>query len=123
MENLAKLKEEMYNTDLLIETLKWKSHDYDDYLNYRDTPDFENRWFVAKNDIAPVVKSYGLMLDDINEISEIAFNEVYNITLNSDLAAYVSDDFELIAKNFISGQRNDFLNNMWSIYKSGELPR
>jgi hypothetical protein len=123
MENLTKLKEEICNINLLIKTLKWQNHDYDDYLDYRDNPDFEDRWLIAKNDITTYTQEYKFDIDDINEIEQIAFNEVYDITLNCDLAAYVSDDFKLIAKNFISGQRNSFLNNMWNIYRSGELPR
>ncbi|MCT4637870.1 MAG: hypothetical protein N4A72_09190 [Bacteroidales bacterium] len=123
MENLTKLKEEICNINLLIKTLKWQNHDYDDYLDYRDNPDFEDRWLIAKNDITTYTQKYKFDIDDINEIEQIAFNEVYDITLNCDLAAYVSDDFKLIAKNFISGQRNSFLNNMWDIYRSGELPR
>lgn len=59
----------------------------------------------------------------VKEIREIAFKKVYQVTENSDLAGYVSDDMGLIAQACHNKVEIDFIDNLWKTYMRGEFPR
>ena len=123
IENISKLTDEINSINLLNHLQNWSTEDYNNYLDYRDSEEFENKWLEAANKIQSYTTNVELPIERIVKIREITFKRTFNLTQNPDLAAYVSDDFELIAENFLFDQKNDFINNMWDTYKMGELPK
>ncbi|MCY7347501.1 MAG: hypothetical protein LH614_14955 [Pyrinomonadaceae bacterium] len=59
---------------------------------------------------------------DIEEIRRIAYEKSFEAAKHSELAAYVADDFELIAKSLQSGLDDEWLNSLFLTYLHGSFP-
>ena len=59
----------------------------------------------------------------VSQIRELSFKAVYRTSNHPDMAAYVSDDFELISRALISGLNDPWLNGVFSDYASSRFPR
>lgn len=55
-------------------------------------------------------------------MKEAAFKMVFRLTGNPDLAAYVSDDFGLIAQARLQAADIAFIDSLWDCYARGEFP-
>jgi len=95
--------------------------DIDCVLDGRDDDYFDSAWIDAHN-------SFKEIQFEINErklidiIREVSFKATYNHCRDSDLAAYVSDDFELISKALLTNFSNPFINALWECYKNHKIP-
>lgn len=90
-------------------------------LDARDSVEFESDWLQTFNNLE---MSFNASPEQplITEIREIAYQKTYDLTQHSELSAYVSDDFELIAKSFFSGYTDEWLNLLFLSYLQGIFP-
>ena len=58
----------------------------------------------------------------IDELRERVFMRVYELTANSDLAAFASDDFEIIAGGSVLDLADPWLNALWASYADRRFP-
>lgn len=42
--------------------------------------------------------------------------------MNHEIAGYVSDDFEMIARSRLLEETHDFIEKLWDSYNQGEFP-
>jgi hypothetical protein len=98
----------------------------DKLLTARDTSsEFDDAWTACSNEISA---EWSARLPDpraeadILELRELAFKAVFAATRNPDLAGYVSDDFELIAKSLGLGRRIPFAERLLADYRAGLIP-
>lgn len=117
---LQKLKEKiennmMFNIDYL------QNINIDEVLDLRDDPIFDEKWIKVYEELTNI----SLSDDDriqIDEIRKAVYKKVYEITEHGDLAAYISDDFELICKAYICNYEDAWLASMASVYANTKIP-
>lgn len=97
----------------------------DEMLDSRDSHNFEKDWLQVSHEIEHREKLNPLpepTLAELDKIRETAYKAVFSVTENSDLAAYVSDDFELIGKALALNFNDEWLTRLWSTYLKGSFP-
>ncbi len=94
----------------------------DDFLDRRDSNAFDTRWISDSNKL----NNINFSTEDlayIAQLREITFKFIDQITMNTELAAYLSDDIELIAKSIITEQKNSWaIQQLWKCYLQGTDP-
>ena len=94
-----------------------------EYLDERGSEAFETQWMQAFEAIQQLEEETTLDTATIDEIRKAAFLKAFDVTGNGELAGYVSDDFELIAKGLHFEYSSEFLASMYHHYKEGQLPK
>lgn len=97
----------------------------DRILDRRDGVIFSDNWMRVYDEVNEQMKKLDVNPDYIKKIEilrERVFKRVYNFTTSSDLAAYISDDIELILKATLVNYNNNWLDNFWFEYKNGQPP-
>jgi hypothetical protein len=74
----------------------------------------EEQWNAAEIDAAATA-----LKEDVRRES---FLTVSRATTQHEIASYVSDDFDLIARASLLGMNDPFVNRMWEAYDRGEIP-
>ena len=120
---LAALLAQLPTLDLLSTARTWSDGDFDDYLDHRDGEGFESRWLTSSTRLEEACAPDEAQTGDIDRIREVAFKAAFAKTANGDLAAYVSDDFGLIARDVACGTEDAFARALWDAYRVGRLPR
>lgn len=105
----------------LFNTKNFQQLEIDDALDMRDEPDFEDDW-MRVSDALEEMECSAEDATMIKEICKQAFLAVYHVTESGELAGYVSDDFELIAKAALSGYEDAWLNALIFTYAEGRFP-
>ncbi|GGI98896.1 hypothetical protein [Paenibacillus hunanensis] len=105
----------------LLSAMTWEELDEAAYLDYRDGADFDTDWINAyqklrREGLTPAEQ------DQLQEWSRLAFDETIKASGSGDLAAYVSDDIDLIFSAHLLGLNDDFVNWLASCYNEGRLP-
>ena len=125
-EALLILKQAIGERRLLSEEVL-AAYDWDGLLDARDSHgDFEAQWLRVSADIdelmctRKVEKEVQQLAEDIRRESFLA---VSRVTSQHELASYVSDDFELIARAAATGYDDPWLNGLWMAYKANGLPK
>ncbi len=93
----------------------------DELLDLRDEDKFDKKWVDVYHQIEnqkDKIKNKKL----IDDIRKEAFLKAYSLFKSSDLASYVSDDFELISKALEIGYHNKWLNGLFQCYLSNIFP-
>lgn len=98
-----------------------KNIDLDELLDLRDVEVFESEWIRVYDNLAEVVLETN-QKKEVDEIRKLSFIKAYNMFESSDIAACISDDFELICKAYISGYEDNWLNSLIMSYVRGEFP-
>ncbi|PWV98710.1 hypothetical protein [Mangrovibacter plantisponsor] len=100
-----------------------KSLDADNALDLRDEPEFDDQWMAVFN----ALESKTFKADDISFIDmlrEKAFKQSFKVIKNSEISSRISDDIEVIAKSFISGDNNNWaVTYLWISYKNKKFPK
>jgi hypothetical protein len=96
-------------------------------LDSRETEPFDSNWVgayeVLKQQLENFNENEKKELDEfLEEIRKEAFIKTMKAFQSSDLAAYVSDDFEMIGKALIIEFTNSFIDSLLNIYDSGIVP-
>ncbi len=99
--------------------------DFDEVLDSRDREEFDREWNRVYNDIELLKKANAYSDDDHNickKYRESAFMRVYEISEDSDLAAYISDDFGLIFDSELLQYTDEWLIWLIQKYEASEIP-
>ena len=100
-------------------------NDFDDLLDARDASEFASPWTTAYNAASKLYTESNSLQSEkvrIDKVREHIYKRVYNRTEVSDLASYISDDFDLILKSLLTSIENDWVNSLWLSYKGGDIP-
>ena len=120
MNNLAELKSLLSNSNILnFHALN--ENDIDEMLERRDDAGFEEDWLRVFQKLEGKLFS-GNALTEIKNIREIAYKKTFEATKHSELAAYVADDFEIIAKSLFADFSDEWLNALFLLYLHGAFP-
>lgn len=121
---ISDLKEWIQSTAFinLISALGTDNTNVDDFLDRRDSVTFEQKW-LADFTLLEDVSYSADQLKSIDSLREITFKVIYQCTQNSELASYLSDDMELIAKSFSQQQSEIWtIQHLWLCYQKGIDP-
>ncbi|WAC00435.1 hypothetical protein OSW16_12560 [Pseudomonas putida] len=109
--------------DGFFETILNGVSDWDNALDERDEPEFDEAWVSAFEELKaldyPVCGSEVI----VSEIRELVFKKVFSLVSNSEVAGYISDDFGLIAESASKFHSVDFISKLLASYVSGCFPR
>lgn len=117
---LDKLKEKIKN-DEIINMSFIEDCDMDELLDMRDDDEFDSEWMRVYN----VLNKINIGVSEkqiIDSIREKSFLKAYSLSESSDIASYVSDDFEIICKACIYGYDDKWLNSLIMSYAKNKFP-
>jgi hypothetical protein len=107
---------------LLSPGLSMRADSIEEILDQADSDaDFQRYWQQADKSLARKIEGEAAVL--ANAIDELVYVTMFNQTQNSDFAAYVTEDFELIVKALTFDENNTFLAGLLKHYLAGEFPR
>ncbi len=108
-----------------LENIDFTDMDVDELLDKRDEEAFDSEWMRVYNELEKL-KQENVYTEENrkhnSDIREIAFRKVYELSGDSDLAGYVSDDFGMILDSRLLGFSDDWLDRMVDCYMSGYVP-
>ncbi|MCY7377296.1 MAG: hypothetical protein LH472_15160 [Pyrinomonadaceae bacterium] len=120
MNKLTELKSLLSKSGFLNFTA-FDGAEIDEMLDRRDDSEFEEDWLRVFQELEQ--KSF---TDDdlaaIKNIREIAYQKTFEATEHGELAAYVADDFEMIAKSLFAEFSDEWLNALFLAYLHGAFP-
>jgi hypothetical protein len=95
--------------------------DVDAALDQRDHDD--SGWVQASSELGQPTRT--IRESDIDAVRQLAYTATYESTTphNPDLAAYVSEDFDLIVRSVLLGVESPWINGLLASYISSEFPR
>ena len=97
--------------------------DADALLDDRDSNElFEAQWLRVHRKLEELWKAEPIdddQVDAVDELREVAFSAAGEASGHHELAAYVSDDFDLIGKALVLGFDDPWLNGLFLVYKNG----
>ena len=99
--------------------------DLDALLDRRDAAAFDTAWNAAFTAIEArwYTEKIPRSVDKaIDRLRKAAFKAVSRATAEHGIAAYVSDDFELIARARALEFEDAFVAGLWAAYKEGRVP-
>lgn len=106
---------------ILLGESTFEDLDADWILSGRDEPDFEREWLR----LFECLKDVTFDADEnqkINQLRDAAFKATFKNCSNPDLAGYVSDDFEVIAKGVAREPEDAFLAKLLETYVAHSIP-
>ena len=98
----------------------------DSCLDIRDQPPFDPQWMQVNEQIEAMAAADPIdeqTVAQISSVAEAAFKTTFKLSASSDLAGYISDDFELIAKALSLGFEHEWLNALLQSYCKGQFPK
>lgn len=108
-----------------LKTLISASTDWDDILDQRDRPEFESFWMRCFDKIETEWNAREVPPESaalVGNLRRDAFLSVSRATNNHEIAAYVSDDFDLIGRGLILGSNLEGCEKLWNSYQQGQIP-
>lgn len=100
---------------------RFENSDIDMLLDLREEEPFDSEWmrvfYILEQKEISESEKY-----DIERIREKAYLVTYEVSGSSYIAGYVSDDFEIIAKAYIIGLNDKWLNALIWSYTMNEFP-
>lgn len=94
-------------------------------LDKRDQKPFDSDWVKTNKAVKQLEAKQQLSDEDkttIDELREATFKKTYQVTSNEELAGYVSDDFDLIARALVVDYYDEWLFALWTQYQNGDFP-
>jgi hypothetical protein len=98
--------------------------DCESSLDDRDSPPFDSKWVEEFNIVSDIFSNKYRTKEDeerIERIREVVFEKVSNIT-GGEIASYISDDFELIAKAALIGYDSSWVGALLESYMNRKIP-
>ena len=117
---LKRLNEKILNNDF-FDKKYLQEIDIDELLDLRDDNEFDDEWVR----VFEKTKEYSIEIETVKQIDEIhenVFKKIYNFTESSDLAAYISDDFDLMCRAYIIELNDQWLAKVAHIYNEKRIP-
>lgn len=122
---LSQFKADVAQLDLLNNVAASSEDEQNAMLDIRDQKEFEVEWLRVNQAVKQREESQQLSAEDktaIDELREATFKKTYQVTSNGELAGYVSDDFDLIARALVVNYRDSWLDTLWMQYQVGDFP-
>jgi hypothetical protein len=95
---------------------------YDDVIGERDSVEFERQWLSQFNALEQRSKDIDFNESEaINGLREAAYKAAFGVTESPDIAAFVSDDFELIGRAIALNVNDPWINGLWINYKNNNI--
>ena len=91
-------------------------------LDSRDAQPFDDEWVRVHKAVEHEKRASSLNIQIVDEIRELAFKKEYQNTGNGEIAGYVSDDFDLLARAIAVGYSDPWLELLWNEYHAGRFP-
>jgi hypothetical protein len=104
----------------LIERICLSDTEIDLVLSQRDRDEFSEKWIIANKMIGALTNQDDLEI--IQRIRHESFLKSFERWYSSDLAAYISDDMELIAKALCINSFDPWVNSLLVAYQMGKIP-
>lgn len=108
-----------------IEESMFEDLDIDELLDARDCEPFDSAWVKASDEVENW-KTKMVYTQDMkkhsDQIRQKAYRKVYQLSGDSDLSAYISDDFGLIADSEQVGYQSPWLDRLTACYRSSKIP-
>ncbi len=111
-------------SEKLLSKAAFQSIDFDAVLDSRDEEPFDSNWVTSHQRIEAAwsASSTDEQTAQVNKIRQAAFVAASLMTNNHEIAAYISDDFELIAKSVVLGDLDSFTSGLVKRYERGGVP-
>lgn len=96
----------------------------DDLLDARDNQHFDEQWMrvysaVQDTEVEGELQTKNAMID---ELREWAFKHAHGVSGNAEIAGYVADDFEILARALQANYSDEWLGVLWQEYREGRFP-
>lgn len=98
----------------------------DSWLDLRDAFEFEREWEHVVRQLQNLELEFPVQADEqpvLEDIQKTAFLAAIRVTGSNELAAYVSDDFDVLARATRLGFNDRWLNTLRLRYEQGRFPR
>ncbi len=100
--------------------------DIDAALDQRDSPEFDEHWMNIYNKVEEESSAEPLgerELSRVERAAEVAYKTSFQNSESPELAGYISDDFDLIAKALLLSFNDSWLNSLLASYCDGRFPK
>jgi hypothetical protein len=124
MRSVEDMLAEIKSGKLLPDSL-FASLDADAALDRRDQPKFSGRWMAAYEKLEAAWKKQGAAASRrlVTRLREAAFKRTFHASGDHhDLAATISDDFDLIARKKLLSLNEPFIDQLEKAYLAHRLP-
>lgn len=123
-ENFNEFKAHLSQLDLLG-ALTTSVDEQNAMIHTRDADAFDAQWVRAYNAVEQAERNRQLEAESENAIDELreeTFLKALAKTSHDEIAAYVADDFDLLARAVVADYRDSWLDWLWAEYQSGRFP-
>lgn len=117
----------LFNRDFINE--KYCEEEFvDSYLDKRDSDPFDSNWTAANKYVEAYFDQHisEKEMEEIEQIKEkwrvLFYQKVIKKTHHPDLAAYVSEDIDLLIGYMLTDAKNDFIDGMMQAFENDKLP-
>lgn len=119
--NIIEVITRAINLGYILGANAFESVSVDTVLDGRSDPDFEAEWLRIFEDTKrfPVTAEQELQL---LKLREAAFKAVFAGYGDPEICSYVTDDWDMIARNLVFSRNNGFLNALVESYSKGQIP-
>ena len=124
MDNVSEFNAQARALDLLGKIDFSDPDAIDDLLDARESQIFDEEWMRCYSAVQDLEVEGELQTRNviIDELREWTFKRAYKLSSHAELAAYVSDDFDLIARALQADYSDDWLGALWQTYRAGGFP-
>lgn len=122
---LRRFAEDVSKLNLLGNASTSSEDEQNAMLDNRDRKPFDPEWVRVDKAVKQLELDQQLSDEDktaIDELRETTFKRTYQVVVNGELAGYVSDDFDLIARALVVDYRDAWLDALWAKYQTGDFP-
>jgi len=100
----------------------WGDLYIEECLNSRDVDPFDSEWVKTDKEIQKLISIEKNVANRISKLENSVFISIIKNTGSSDLAGYISEDFELIAQGLMSAYSSEFFFSIINTYIKGKIP-
>ena len=123
MDNISELSAQVRALNLLSH-VDFSGDNADDLLEARESDPFDSEWMrcygaIQDAEVEAELQKTNVIIDDLREWT---FKQAHGISGNAEIAGYVADDFELIARALQADWSDEWLGALWQEYRAGRFP-
>ena len=124
MDNVSEFNAQVRALDLLGKVDFSDADVADDLIDARESDPFDSEWMRVYSAIQDIEVEAELQTKNvvIDELREWAFKRAHGVSGNAEIAGYVSDDFELLARALQADWSDQWLGALWQEYRAGRFP-
>ena len=105
--------------EINIQTLVSSIADINSFLDSRDEDDFDTQWVKAFEKLSSIESSFSQQERlTFNKFREDIYKQILEASNSSELASYLSEDFELFVLNHYSGESLHWIDDLLQAYKN-----